>query len=142
MRKIFVGLLAMGASTILSSAHAEILNYTARLDGASETPPNASKGIGAADVTLDTVLRVVAWKVTFSGMGGPATMAHIHGPAGPGAAAGVQVVLSGPGSSPMAGSAPVNDGQIGDLRAGLWYVNVHTAANPKGEIRGQLSLKH
>ncbi len=142
MRNLIVAALAAGALFSISTASAEVLHYTAKLDGASETPPNASKGVGVADVTLDTVVRVLSWKVTYSGLSGPATMTHFHGPAAAAAAAGVQVAFTGAMASPLVGTAPVSDGQIGDIRAGLWYINIHTAANPKGEIRGQVVKAH
>jgi len=53
-------------------------------------------------------------------------------------AAGVEVPITGDLTSPITGSASVTDAQAADLRAGKWYVNVHTAANPGGEIRGQV----
>jgi hypothetical protein len=65
-------------------------------------------------------------------------MAHFHGPAEPGAAAGVVVKLGPDVSSPITGSGPLTDEQEGWLRKGLLYVNVHTAAHPPGEIRGQV----
>jgi hypothetical protein len=65
-------------------------------------------------------------------------MAHFHGPAASGVAAGVVVPISGSLDSPLTGTAALNDGQIGDLRAGLWYINIHTAKYPAGEIRGQV----
>jgi len=77
--------------------------------------------------------------VTYAHLTGPATMAHFHGPAGPGVNA--PPVVPVPPSSladPMKGSATLDDGQIADLKAGNWYFNIHTAANPGGEIRGQL----
>jgi len=39
-------------------------------------------------------------------------------------------------TSPIKGTATLTDAQIADLNAGKWYFNVHTAANPGGEIRG------
>ncbi len=39
---------------------------------------------------------------------------------------------------PVSGTASMTDAQIADLEAGKWYVNIHTAAHPGGEVRGQL----
>ncbi len=139
MHRGLAAIVGFAAVMSIAPARAETLRYVAKLDGASETPANASKGAGHADVTLDTELKVLSWTVSYAGLTGPATMTHFHGPAGPGAAAGVQIAFSGAMKSPLVGSAPVSDAQIGDIRAGLWYINIHTAANPKGEIRGQLT---
>ena len=73
---------------------------------------------------------------------GPATMAHIHGPAAKGANAGVVVPFPGaPGQAAVEGKAKLTPTQYGDLAAGLYYVNVHTAQYPGGEVRGQLMRK-
>jgi len=129
------------AAAILAagSAGAEVLHFTARLDGASETPPNDSAGKGSASVSLDTASKTLSWTVAYSGLSGPATMAHFHGPAPVGKAAGVAVPLRGDLASPIAGAATLTDPQIADLEAGLWYVNIHSAAHPGGEIRGQVT---
>ena len=71
-------------------------------------------------------------------MTGPVTAGHFHGPAAAGANAGVVVPFAGSLASPITGSATLTDPQIADLKAGKWYVNLHTAANPGGEIRGQV----
>jgi hypothetical protein len=133
-------LAAIAACTILAgaAARAEVVHFTAKLDGAAETPPKVTDGRGAAEVTLDTTTRRLSWTIDYSGLTGPATMAHFHGPAAPGVAAGVTVPITGPMASPLTGTASLNDGQIGDLLAGLWYVNIHTAKYPGGEIRGQV----
>jgi len=128
--------IALGASTPSSS---EIISYTARLDGASETPPKPSKGEGKAVITLDTDAHTLNWTIAYSGLTGPVTMAHFHGPAEPGVAAGVVVPISGPFASPLVGQTTLSDIQIGDLRASLWYINLHTAQYPGGEIRGQVT---
>jgi len=130
---------AAAALAVSVPAAAATVNYTAKLDGASETPPNDSKGAGLATVSLDTTAKKISWKILYSGLSGPATMAHFHGPAAAGQAAGVAVPITPPLSSPVRGSASVTDAQIGDLKAGQWYVNIHTAAHPGGEIRGQLA---
>ncbi len=138
MRGSLLAALAIGAMFLAGAACAEVIHFTAKLDGASETPPRVTKGTGTADVRLDTVTKVLSWKVEYSGLTGPATMAHFHGPAAPGTAAKVTVPLTGDLTSPIAGSAAIADGQIGDLSGGLWYLNIHTAKYPSGEIRGQV----
>jgi hypothetical protein len=65
-------------------------------------------------------------------------MAHFHGPAEPGKNAGVAVPFKDPASG-AEGSATLTDAQAADLMAGKYYINVHTAANPGGEIRGQVT---
>jgi len=136
-----IGMFAVAAAVAVlaaGAACAEVLHFTAKLDGASETPPNDSAGVGTAWADLNTASKTLDWKVEYSGLTGPATMAHFHGPAPVGKAAGVAVPLKGDLASPTKGSATLTDAQIADLRAGMWYVNVHTAAHPGGEIRGQV----
>ena len=136
---LFAVSLAALSLGITTPVFAEILHFTAHLDGASETPPNSTKASGRAELALDTEAKTLTWQVSYSGLSGPVTMAHFHGPAARGVAAGVVVGLSGGLTSPVTGRAALNDGQIGDLRAGLWYLNLHTLLNPSGEIRGQLT---
>lgn len=138
MRAALLTALAAGALLWTIPARAEVLRFTASLDGAAETPPQATKAAGTAEVTLDTRSKILSWTVRYAGLSGPATMAHFHGPAAVGAAADITVPLPPPLKSPFSGSEALSDGQIGDLRAGLWYINIHTAKSPKGEIRGQV----
>ena len=102
-------------------------------------PPNASTASGTADIDYDPASKKLSWKVTSSGLSGPATAAHFHGPAEAGKNAGVSVAIPHAGSSPVEGSATLTDAQAADLQAGKLYINVHTAANPGGEIRGQVT---
>ena len=134
------GLIVAAALSALmaSAASAEVMHFTAKLDGASETPPNDSKGTGMAWVNLDTATKKLDWKVEYSGLTGPAVMAHFHGPAPVGQAAGVAVPLTGAMTSPLTGSATLTDAQLSELEGGMWYVNVHTAEHKGGEIRGQV----
>jgi hypothetical protein len=96
-------------------------------------------------VSYDQVSKKITWKVAFGNLTSTATAAHLHGPATPGANAGVVVTLTPrnmfPVVSPLEGSATLTDQQAADLMAGKWYANVHTANNPTGEIRGQLLPK-
>jgi len=131
-------LLATLAVGILFAGPAFAEKMKATLDGKSETPPNASAGKGTADIDYDAATKKLTWKLTYSGLSGPATAAHFHGPAEPGKNTGVAVAIPNAGTSPAEGSATLTDAQAADLMAGKYYVNVHTAANPGGEIRGQV----
>ncbi len=134
------GAAALAASLLPFAARAEMMEFGASLNGASEVPPKGIKGTGELKATLDTATKTLNWTLTWSGLSGPATMAHFHGPAAAGANAGVAVPIKGT-TSPDKGSATLTDAQIADLEAGKWYVNVHTKANPGGEIRGQVTMK-
>jgi hypothetical protein len=120
---------------VWSAAQAEQINFKADL---APAPGVSSSGKGAATASLDTNTKTLTWTVDYSGLSGPATAAHIHGPADPGANAGIVVPFSGNVASPIKGSATLTDAQIAQLGAGKWYVNIHTEANKPGEIRGQL----
>ncbi len=138
MTKAIFAAIAFGTVVILAGpACAEKLKAT--LDGKSEVPPNASTGTGAADIDYDPATKKLSWKLTYSGLTGPATAAHFHGPAEAGKNAGVAVAIPNAATSPAEGSATLTDAQAADLEAGKYYVNVHTAANPGGEIRGQVT---
>jgi len=102
-------------------------------------PPTTSQGKGSADITVDTASKQLSWTVNYSGLTGPATAAHFHGPAEIGKNAGVAVPIPNATSSPVSGSATLTDAQAADLVAGKYYINIHTAANPGGEIRGQVT---
>jgi hypothetical protein len=138
MTKTMLAVLALGATVAFAGpAFAEKMKAT--LDGKSETPPNASAATGTADIDFDAATKKLSWKLTYSGLSGPATAAHFHGPAEAGKNAGVAVAIPNAGTSPVEGSATLTDAQAADLVAGKYYVNVHTAANPGGEIRGQVT---
>jgi hypothetical protein len=108
------------------------------LTGAQEVPPVTTGGTGTLDATYDKASHKLAYTVTYSGLSGPATAAHFHGPAAPGANAGVVIPFANP-ASPIHGEAMLTEAQAADLLAGRWYVNVHTRAHPGGEIRAQVT---
>ena len=114
-------------------------SVTNRLSAAQEVPPVSSPGSGTVVTSLDKGTRMLRWTVTYSGLSGPVTAGHFHGPAGPGANAGVVLPFTGSMTSPITGSATLTEAQMADLVAGRWYANLHTAAHPAGEIRGQVT---
>jgi hypothetical protein len=135
--RIMLATLALGTAIAFAGpAFADKMKAT--LDGASEVPPTTSAGKGTADIDYDAASKKLTWKLTYSGLSGPPTAAHFHGPAEAGKNAGVAVAIPGATASPAEGSATLTDAQAADLMAGKYYVNVHTAANPAGEIRGQV----
>jgi CHRD domain len=138
LRLFVLGILAL--YLVSGAAQAETKVFKATLNGGTEVPPTTSAGTGTATVTLDTATKKLSWDVAYSGLTGPAMAAHIHGPADPGQNAGVVVPLKVK-ASPLKGSKTLTAAQMADLEAGKYYVNIHTAANKGGEIRGQLQLQ-
>ena len=120
------------------AARADIVHFAATLTGKDEVPANASAGTGQVTAELETTERTLAYRATYKDLSGPATMAHFHGPAAPGANGPPVVVVGNNGKLPIGGSVRLTPQEMDDLIAGKWYFNVHTAANPGGEIRGQL----
>ena len=129
-------LAGLGLAALLATgpiATAETVQLKADLKGST------AAASGNATVTYDTASKQVTWRITYSRLSGNPTAAHFHGPAQPGANAGVAVPIPNPATSPVQGSASLNDAQAADLLAGRYYINIHTAANPGGEIRGQVT---
>ncbi|HEX3573908.1 MAG TPA: CHRD domain-containing protein [Rhodopila sp.] len=136
-------LAAAVSAAFVSAASAATVHYTARLSGRSESPKTTSTGKGKFDATLDTQTKVLTYTLTFNGLSGPATVAHIHGPAPRGKNAGVIAQLGDKNpSSPDSGTVTLTDDQVKALQSAKLYVNVHTAADPGGEIRGQITGSH
>ena len=138
MTRIVIAPLLLGAAIAFAGpACAE--KFKATLDGKSEVPATTSAATGSADIDYDAASKKLTWKLTYSGMTGPVSAAHFHGPAEAGKNAGVAVLIGNNPTSPAKGSATLTDAQAADLTAGRWYVNIHTAANRPGEIRGQVT---
>ena len=135
---LLLGVACLSSSVFSGAARAETVPFSATLAGTSEVPPKTTAGAGTATATLDTATKMLTYDVEYAGLSGPATAAHFHGPAEAGANAGVVVPFQPP-ANPIKGTATLTDAQMSDLMAGKWYANVHTAANPAGEIRGQLT---
>jgi CHRD domain-containing protein len=134
-------LAALACTAVLAFASPSIaanVNLKADLKGASEVPPVDSKGIGSVTATFDTASKKLSWKGSVTGLSGPATAAHFHsGEVGKNGA--VVVPIAGADKGSFEGSATLTDAQAEELMSGKWYVNVHTAANKGGEVRGQMA---
>lgn len=126
---LFMTLLSVSAN----AAHISVLTATIDADQAG----TMSDGIGAATMTFNSDTNEFLWFVAWQGLSGPLTAAHFHGPADFGVNAGVQVPIDF-SSNPAQGSAILTANQASDLLNGLWYINLHTAMAPGGEIRGQV----
>lgn len=107
-----------------------------KLSGAEEVPPVKAEGSGSGTIRVNAD-GTVSGSVTTTGVQG--TMAHIHqgakGQNGP-----VIIPLTKSGDTyTVPASAKLNDAQMKAFKAGNLYVNVHTARNKGGEVRGQLT---
>ncbi len=147
MRKLvplaLAGAVLAVAGVALAGASKSSYSYRAAMTPGAEVPrPNApakAKGVFTATVTENGAKRSIRWTLTFNNLSGKAVAAHIHkGKAG--VAGGVLFALCGPCKTGQNGRASISK-DVGDaLEEGRAYVNVHTAKNPGGEIRGQIKL--
>ena len=126
----------------MMNKQSNIVAFTTQLRASNEVPVNASSGTGSVDAVLNKDTNLFRWKANYSGLSGPATAGHFHGPAAVGANAGVALPWPATMSASMEGSATLTPAQVADLMAGRWYANVHTAANPGGEVRGQMTVRN
>ncbi len=111
------------------------VTFNATLNGASEVPVNSSTATGTATLTFNTTTKIFTISVTHT-IAAP-TNGHIHKAAI--GESGAPVFPFASFTSPITyTSIALSASQEADLNAGLYYVNIHTAAYPGGEIRGQL----
>ncbi len=120
------------------------------MSGAQETPPVTTSALGSLEVFYSRETQILNYKFTWSGLTGVPVAMHIHGRAPVSYPAGVvQTIMSAPNpvtfpaTGSFTGSLKV-DGVVVkevDLLNGLFYVNIHTAAFPGGEIRGQIRFQ-
>jgi CHRD domain len=148
-RRVTLGSLAvlLGAFVVVAltvgatSAKPPVKKFTATLNVGQETGVVKSTKRGAAGMFTATLSGTsLTYKLTFAHLSGAATAAHIHGPAARHVSAAILVPLCGPTcTSPVSGTATLSSSEISLMEAGKTYVNVHTAKNPNGEIRGQIT---
>jgi CHRD domain len=139
-KSVFRAVVTVCALTLVSvAAHAATINLKADLKASAEVPPKDSAGTGSLTATLNTDTNLLTYHIEFSGLTGPVAAAHFHGPAAEGANAKPQLpIKETPITSPVDGKATLTAEQAKELVDGKWYFNLHTAANPGGEIRGQV----
>jgi CHRD domain-containing protein len=126
-----------------ASSTADVFTYRTVLSAGAEVPkpkvPAGAGGVFASTVTKDGTAYSIAWKLTFKKLSGPAVAAHVHR-GRPGVAGSVILALCGPCRSGQSGKMTITKTVAEAMRRGTAYVNVHTAKNSAGEIRGQAKL--
>ena len=146
------GILVVAAATLglamvaaaAARGEATTIGLIATMNAPSEVPAptgdvSVARGTFTATANASGAGASLQWEMTFDGLTGPGTAAHIHvaprGQPGP-----VSVPLCGPCTSPASGTATVDATVLAALEAGGAYVNVHTDRNRAGEIRGQVGV--
>ncbi|MFC5271746.1 CHRD domain-containing protein [Adhaeribacter terreus] len=148
MKKIYSGILILICcflSVSVSAAHlSPNLLFSAKLDGAQEVPAVTTTATGVGSFMLNGTRDTLFINVSAAGLSGPITVAHIHEGL-PGVAGPIVIDLSpfikGNLISGYITGAALTPAVITKHLQGVYYVNVHTAANPSGEIRGQILLE-
>ena len=139
-----LGLVLAVAAAADARGQATTIGLLATMNAPSEVPAptgdvTVARGAFTATASQSGTGAGLDWQMTFSGLTGPATAAHIHvaprGQPGP-----VVVPLCAPCTSPASGIATVDATVLAALQAGGAYVNVHTDRNRAGEIRGQVGI--
>ncbi len=141
---VVVGIALTLIGLAVAAATTDTYTYKALLTKSAEVPkpkgaPATAKGTFTATVVEGATGSSLKWTVTFSGLSGKVVGAHIHR-GRPGVAGPVLVPLCGPCTSGRKGKASITAGVANALELGRAYVNLHTAKNAAGEIRGQVKL--
>jgi hypothetical protein len=140
---VVAGALVLLVFSAVSSARPNtgMLSLSATLNAGQEIPKQVVKNQAAHGSFTGTLSGThLSWKLTFAKLTGPATAAHIHLGA-MGKAGNVVVPLCTPCKSGQKGTATISASLLKTIKKHGTYVNVHTAKNPNGEIRGQLVAK-
>lgn len=116
--------------------------FEASLRGSNEVPPNASTASGYGRVVLNAAETQVTASFYYNNLSSGTNGGHIHTPGAPGVNAPIVFNMT-PTAGQTNGSVvdkvfTVTPAQVANLKAGLWYFNVHTTSFPDGEIRGQI----
>ena len=151
MRRLFfiagalaLGIALAGVGGAAARSQATNIRVTAAMTAANETPTpkgdvSAARGAFTATLTKSGTGASMSWRLEFSNLSGNAIAAHVHvaarGVAGP-----VRVPLCAPCTSGVSGTAEINADVLEAIQTDRAYVNVHTVANPAGEIRDQVAI--
>ncbi|UOG76771.1 CHRD domain-containing protein [Hymenobacter tibetensis] len=143
---LLTGLILLLASISSQADHLRAhLLLSARLDGAQEVPAVNTSALGVASFTLNATRDTLFMNATFNGLSGAITMAHLHngrpGVAGPPVIDLFRFVRGSQLRGFLTGPTDLTPARLRALLAGQYYINIHTAANPNGEIRGQVQLE-
>ena len=144
MKKYLYALIALILASNYSFSQTSVM-FTAKLDGSQEIPAVTTTASGTGTFVLSASGTQLTYNVTVNGLSGPITGSHFHNGAA-GTSAGVVKTVSFTGNtvsgvwSAADASQPLTDLLLSELLRGRLYFNVHTSANPGGEIRGQVLL--
>src|SRR3954451_18509814 len=151
MRRILLVVLALSVAIAVPAFDATN-KFSATLNGKNEAPATKSAGSGTASFVITKSGKAISYTINAKKLSGPVQAIHIHfgkkGKAGPV----ILPICLKPCSLPKKGRLTKKDfakaagvanfgGAVKDLRAGKTYVNIHTAKDPGGEIRGQIRPK-
>jgi hypothetical protein len=134
---------ALVLTGLASAAPQDTYNLTATMKARFEVPRPTGVPVGANGLFKGKAVELandrarLTWRLTFSKLSGRALAAHVHS-GRVGKAGGVMVPLCGPCRSGQRGTATITHAQLRTIEIGRAYVNVHTAKNTAGEIRGQV----
>jgi hypothetical protein len=139
-----IGLFAFSSCTTDKLDEEILVANNLPLDGLQEVPQRLTSGNGTMDIVYNKELRTLSYTVRWNSLTGPVVQAHIHGTAQKGVNAGILQDWTPSIPKTIAGTysgTVLIDGVVfreDELLLGRYYVNIHTAVFPGGEIRGQI----
>ena len=142
-KNLFLLLVAFCCSLTLHADHlSDILQMTARLSGSNEVPAVMTDAQGVGIFTLDSRKNTLSIDVSVAGLSGDITGIHVHeGAVGNNGGVVYNLTNSVSGNRVRAVLRGLTSDEVSKFLSGAFYLNVHTAANPGGEIRGQILLE-
>jgi hypothetical protein len=145
VRRVAAGLAAAALVVAGLASASSTHKVSATLNAKQEIPKQHFKVTKAKGSFTGTMVKrggrtMLTWKLTYSGLSGKATAAHIH--AGKRGSAGIVLIplCASRCHSGLKGTSIFNSSIGNQIERGATYVNVHTSKNPAGEIRGQVKV--